>query len=56
MVPDIRVLSLLVSVILVVVGEGIPLFPRDLPKRQFQFIKSEPFTSGLAQPTAGAEP
>ena len=43
--------ELIVSLHPIVLGNGVPLFPRDLPKRQFQFIKSEPFNSGLVQLT-----
>jgi len=35
----------------IVLGDGVPLFPRGLPKRQFQFIKPEPLNSGLVQLT-----
>ena len=35
----------------IVLGDGVPLFPRGLPKRRFQFIKSEPLNSGLVQLT-----
>jgi dihydrofolate reductase len=41
--------ELIVSVHPIVLGNGVPLFPRGLPKRQFQFIKSKPFNSGLVQ-------
>lgn len=43
--------ELIVAVHPIVLGDGVPLFPRGLPKRQFQFIKSEPFHSGLVQLT-----
>ena len=43
--------ELIVSVHPIVLGDGVPLFPRGLPKTQFQFVKSEPFTSGLVQLT-----
>jgi dihydrofolate reductase len=43
--------ELIVSVHPTVLGDGLPLFPRDLPKTQFQFIKSEPFNTGLVQLT-----
>jgi dihydrofolate reductase len=43
--------ELIVSVHPIVLGDGVPLFARGLPRTQFQFVKSEPFTSGLVQLT-----
>jgi dihydrofolate reductase len=43
--------ELIVSVHPIVLGDGVPLFLRGLPKTQFQFIKSEPFNTGLVQLT-----
>jgi dihydrofolate reductase len=43
--------ELIVSVHPIVLGNGVPLFPRGLPKTQFQLVKSESFTSGLVQLT-----
>jgi dihydrofolate reductase len=43
--------ELIVSVHPIVLGDGVPLFPRGLPKTQFQFIKSEAFNTGLVQLT-----
>lgn len=43
--------ELILSIHPVVLGNGVPLFPRGLPARSFQFIASESFTSGLVQLT-----
>lgn len=43
--------ELIVSVHPIVLGNGVPLFPRGLPKTQFQLVTSEPFNTGLVQLT-----
>ena len=43
--------ELIVSVHPIVLGDGVPLFPRGLPRTQFQFVTSEPFPSGVVQLT-----
>ena len=43
--------KLILSVHPVVLGDGVPLFPRGLPKRQFQLVSSKPFYTGLVQLT-----
>jgi dihydrofolate reductase len=43
--------ELIVSVHPLVLGNGVPLFPQGLPKKQFQLIKAEPFDTGLVQLT-----
>jgi dihydrofolate reductase len=43
--------ELILSVHPILLGEGIPLFPRGLPTRTLQFIRSETFNSGLVQLT-----
>lgn len=43
--------ELIVSVHPIVLGDGVPLFPRGLPKTQFQLVTSESFNTGLVQLT-----
>lgn len=43
--------ELILSVHPVMLGDGVPLFPRGLPARSFQFVATESFSSGLVQPT-----
>jgi dihydrofolate reductase len=43
--------ELIVSVHPIVLGDGVPLYPRGLPKTQFQFIKAEAFNTSLVQLT-----
>jgi dihydrofolate reductase len=43
--------ELIVSVHPLVLGDGVPLFPRGLPRTQFQFITAETFNTGLVQLT-----
>lgn len=39
--------EIIVSIHPVIFGGGISLFPRELPKRQLEFVRSEHFNSGL---------
>lgn len=43
--------ELIVSIHPLVLGDGVPLFPRGLPKTQFQLVTSESFSTGLVQVT-----
>ena len=43
--------ELIVAIHPILLGDGVPLFPRGLSKTQFQLLKSEPFTSGLVHLT-----
>ena len=52
--------ELILSIHPVILGDGIPLFPRGLPRRWLRFLRSEEFTTGLIQiwyggPTPGSE-
>lgn len=43
--------ELIISVHPIVLGDGVPLFPRGLPRQKFQFIQAQSFSSGLVQLT-----
>ena len=43
--------ELIISIHPIVLGDGIPLFPHGLPRRKFQFMHAQPFSSGLVQLT-----
>ncbi len=43
--------ELIVSIHPIVLGSGVSLFPQDLPRAQFQLVKSTPFDTGLVQLT-----
>lgn len=43
--------ELIVSVHPIVLGDGVPLFPRGIPKTTFQLVASEPCSTGLVQLT-----
>lgn len=43
--------NLILSIHPIILGDGIPLFSRGLPKRALQLVETESFTSGLVQLT-----
>lgn len=43
--------ELVLSIHPIVLGCGVPLFPQNLPRAQFQLVKSTPFDTGLVQLT-----
>lgn len=43
--------QLIVSIHPIVLGDGVALFPRGLPRTQFQLVRSEAFNTGLVQLT-----
>ena len=41
--------ELILSIHPIILGDGVPLFPRGLPTRRLRFLRSEQFNTGLIQ-------